>query len=114
MRIFQQCGCVPWGGSRFAPGIPNKRCSGASRLGEPHLDGDWYLFGGIFWRDCGGSSRLSPNMESIESDRGRFDVEAAHSAADMASLDLTNARRRSFSEPLKEFTTITFRIFTDY
>ena len=46
-------------------------------------------------------------MESIESDRGRFDVEAAHSAADMASLDLTNARRRSFSEPLKEFTKIT-------
>ena len=45
-------------------------------------------------------------MESIESDRGRLDVEAAHSAADMANLDLTNARRRSFSEPLKEFVTI--------
>ena len=87
--------------SRFAPGNPNSRCSGASRLGDPHLDGDWYLFGGIFWRDCGGSSRLSPNMESIESDRGKFDAEAAHSAADIANLDLTNARRRSFSEPLQ-------------
>ena len=40
-------------------------------------------------------------MESIESDLGKFDVEAAlHSAADIANLDLTNARRRSFSEPL--------------
>ena len=57
--------------------------------------------GGIFWRDCGGSSRLSPNMESIESDRGKLDAEAAHSAADIANLDLTNARRRSFSEPLQ-------------
>ena len=40
-------------------------------------------------------------MESIESDRGKFDAEAAHSAADIANLDLTNARRRSFSEPLQ-------------
>ena len=48
-------------------------------------------------------------MESIESDRGRLDVKAAHSAADMANLDLTNARRRSFSEPLKEFKEITIR-----
>ena len=28
-----------------------------------------YLLGGIFCRLCGGSSKLSPSMESIESDR---------------------------------------------
>ena len=92
--------------------FPKRRWSGASRLGDPHLDGDWYRLGGIFWRLWGGSSKLLPSkllpikllamklfamMESIESERSRPATMAAAAAVHSAKRLFTMALRRSVS-----------------
>ncbi len=82
--------------------FPKRRWSGASRLGEPHLDGDWYRFGGIFWRLWGGSNKLLPSrllllMESIESERSSPATMTAAAAVHSAKRLLTMDLRRSVS-----------------